>query len=83
MIKVLVDAEFWLGSRQVAPGTQERPVWPVASVSWRQAQGSGARREFADIYPLFQFSAAVREKEARVLRGFCSNIKSRIKRVIS
>ncbi|KAK2432105.1 hypothetical protein QL285_030245 [Trifolium repens] len=36
-----------------APGAQERPVWPVESVCWRQAQGVGARREFADIYPYF------------------------------
>ena len=41
MIKVLVDAEFWLGSRQVAPGAQERPVWPVASVEAAPGAGQG------------------------------------------
>ena len=70
-----------------APGAQERPVWPVGSVCLAPgaatSPGEGARRSPDPIYAVFCFFSRVREKEARVLRGFCSNIKSRIKRVIS
>jgi hypothetical protein len=83
-----------LGGRQArpralvrAPGAQERPVWPVGSVCLAPgaatSPGEGARRSPDPIYAVFCFFSSVREKEARVLRGFCSNIKSRIKRVIS
>jgi hypothetical protein len=68
----------------VARGAQTRPVWPVKSVEVAPGAVELALGAAAIIYMLFLvFCSRVREKEARVLRGFCSNIKSRIKRVIS
>ncbi|KAK2443819.1 hypothetical protein QL285_014892 [Trifolium repens] len=63
------------------PGAQERPVWAVDSVE--SAPGAGVWRwaRKRRYIPLFQFSAAERERErekCRVLKGGFTNMEARV-----